>query len=174
MSFLFTMMMLYMTFQRCEQHFERKQAEFVTMLLFLAATSMLFGWLADEYVALYHAFSFSVMYVWCKLLPDLQMRLYGFPVKNANLPWVVIALHILMGGSPFQDLCGVAAGHSYIFLKTVLPDSHGYDLLKTPCSIEKFVARVNAYFEEPVIRGGGRIYNLNNDARGNANIAHNG
>jgi len=64
------------------------------------------------------------------------MTIYGFPVKSGHLPWVLIALHMLTGGSPFGDLVGVAAGHSYIFLKMILPQSHGYDLLKNPSWIE--------------------------------------
>jgi hypothetical protein len=44
----------------------------------------------------------------------------------------MIAFHLLTGGSPWADLVGVAAGHSYIYLKMVLPESYNYDLLKTP------------------------------------------
>jgi len=165
-------MMIYMIFQQCEKHFENRQPDFVTMILFVAVMTMFYGWLADEHVALESPFTFAVIYVWCKLVPDAQMSLWGFPVKSANLPWVLIAMHVLMGGSPFKDLVGVAAGHSYIFLVKVLPESHGITMLKTPKSIEKLVQRVNAYFEDPVVRGNGRIYNLNNDGR-QANVGDN-
>lgn len=48
-------------------------------------------------------------------------------------------MSVLTGGEPFNDLIGIAAGHTYIFLKMTLPVSHGYDLLKTPKFIEKIV-----------------------------------
>jgi Derlin-2/3 len=49
---------------------------------------------------------------------------------------VLIAFHLLTGGNPFSDLVGVAAGHTYYYLKHVLPESHGYNLLKTPSWID--------------------------------------
>lgn len=104
---------------------------------------LLFGWLADSYMILESPFVFSLIYVWSKLVPDMQMSIYGFPVKSANLPWVLMAMHILMGGGIISDLVGVAAGHSYIYLKEVLPESHGYDLLKTPNFMRSIVGWLN-------------------------------
>ena len=60
------------------------------------------------------------------------MSIWGFPVESKNLPWVLIAMHIFTGGSPFADLVGVATGHLFYFLRYVLPNSHGKDLLKAP------------------------------------------
>ena len=88
------------------------------------------------------SFTFSVLYVWCKNEPDRQVSIWGFPVQSANLPWALMLLSILTGGSPFNDLIGIAAGHTYIFLKMTLPISHGYDLLKTPKIVEILVNEV--------------------------------
>ena len=79
------------------------------------------------------------MYVWCKAEPDLMVTLWFVPVKSANLPWAMLALSVLMGGDIFSDLIGIAAGHSYYFLKEVLPQSHGHNLLKTPQLITNLV-----------------------------------
>ncbi len=49
------------------------------------------------------------------------MSIYGFPIKSGYLPWVLIGIHTLMGNSPLTDFIGVAAGHTYIYLKMVLP-----------------------------------------------------
>ena len=54
-----------------------------------------------------------------------------------------MAFHLFTGGDPFSDLIGVAAGHTYIYLKTILPDSHGYDLIKTPSFMESLVLKLN-------------------------------
>jgi len=85
------------------------------------------------------AFKFSVLYVFCKNEPDRPMQIWGFPVTSGNLPWVLILFSILTGGDPFNDLIGIAAGHTYIFLKINLPLSHGYNLLQTPKWIESLV-----------------------------------
>lgn len=56
-------------------------------------------------------------------------------------------------------MIGIAAGHTYIYLKIILPQSHGYNVLKTP----KFID----YWVNEIIRrrnvGGGRVYNINDD-----------
>ena len=88
------------------------------------------------------SFKFAVLYVFCKNEPDRPMSIWGFPVTSGNLPWVLIAFSILSGGDPFSDLIGIAAGHTYIFLKITLPSSHGYNYLKTPSFIERLVAEV--------------------------------
>lgn len=90
-------------------------------------------------MVLMSSFVFSVLYVWCKNEPDRTISLYGFPVQSGNLPWVLLVFSILTGGDPFNDLIGIGAGHTYIFLKLTLPVSHGYDLLKTPKFVENFV-----------------------------------
>ena len=88
------------------------------------------------------AFKFSVLYVFCKIEPDRPMSIWGFPVTSGNLPWVLVAFSILSGGDPFSNLIGIAAGHTYIFLKLTLPASHGHNLLKTPGFIDKAVNEV--------------------------------
>ena len=60
-------------------------------------------------------------------------------MKSGNLPWVLLGLSILTGGDPFHDLIGIASGHTYIYLKDILPQSHGYNFLKTPKLLEKWV-----------------------------------
>jgi hypothetical protein len=60
-----------------------------------------------------------------------------------------MAYHLLTGHNPFSDLIGVAAGHTYIYLKMVLPESHGYDLLKTPKLMDNLVAKLNNWFADP-------------------------
>jgi hypothetical protein len=98
-----------------------------------------------DYMILHVQFVFSLMYVWCKLEPDSQVSIWGFPVKSGNLPWVLILLSILTGGDPFKDLIGIASGHTYIYLKKVLPLSHGYNLLTTPKLIEDLVRRLEIW-----------------------------
>ena len=51
-------------------------------------------------------------------------------------------MSLLTGGNVIGDLIGIAAGHSYIYLKLVLPTSHGYNLLKTPKKLEEWIKRL--------------------------------
>lgn len=69
-------------------------------------------------------------------------------------------MSILTGGSPFDDLIGIGAGHTYIYLKMVLPQSHGYDWLKTPRWVERFVAEVQRRTMGAPAAGNSRVYNL--------------
>lgn len=119
------------------------------------------GWLADDSMVMQDKFIFSLIYVWAKLVPDSPVAIWGFQFKSANLPWVLMLYHLLTGGSVFSDLIGVAVGHTYIYLKMVLPESHGYDILKTPKWVELMVAKINGWFEEPRPRQ--RLNVLNND-----------
>jgi len=121
MNFLFAMMMNYWTINNIEKYFEGKEADLAALLIFNAFTSMFFAWLASEYMVMQSCYIFSLMYVWSKLVPDQPMQIWGFPVKSGHLPWVLIAFHTLTGGNPFSDLIGVAAGHTYIYLRMVLP-----------------------------------------------------
>ena len=131
-SFLFTMIMMYFTIRRCEEYFKTKYADFMVLVLFNMTAVCFYAFLYGDYMVLHEPFVFSLMYVWCKLEPDQMISLWGFPVKSSNLPWVLIVLSILTAGDPFKDLIGIAAGHTYIFLKMILPQSHRYELLRTP------------------------------------------
>jgi Derlin-2/3 len=88
------------------------------------------------------------------------VSIWGFPVSSGNLPWALLALSILTGGDPFHDLIGIAAGHTYIYLKMVLPVSHGYDWLKTPKFLENIVNEIIRKSRGP---GNQRVYNLGGD-----------
>ena len=76
-----------------------------------------------------------------------------------------MGFHLFTGGDPFTDLIGVAAGHMYIYLKTILPDSHGYDLVKTPGFMHALVAKLNTMGQDPrqAPMGRARMVNLNNN-----------
>jgi hypothetical protein len=57
-----------------------------------------------------------------------------FLSKNlgAYLPWVLIGYTVITGGSVVSELLGLASGHLYIILKDIVPNSHGYNFLRTP------------------------------------------
>ena len=161
MSFIFTMLMIYWGINSIETYFDKRQADLATLLLFNALVTLFFAWLADDSYVMQDKFIFSLIYVWSKLVPDQPTSIWGFQFKSVNLPWVLMLYHLLTGHNPFSDLIGVAAGHTYIYLKMVLPESHGYDLIKTPKFMERFVDKINKWFEDANPRR--RMNVLNND-----------
>lgn len=165
MSFLFGMMMVYYSLKSIEEYFGDKQADFATMLLFNAVVALVFAYLANDYMVMQNPFLFSAIYVWSKFVPDAQISIWGYPVQSCNLPWVLMAFHLFTGGNPFNDLIGVATGHTYVFFKTILPDSYGIDWLKTPGFMNTIVGKLNTIGQDPR-RGDGnraRVFNLNNN-----------
>ena len=142
MGFVFTLMLLFYTFKACEEHYKERYPEYIWMLFFNAVMVFVYSWIYGSYMILMSSFVFAVLYVYCKNEPDRQVSLWGIPVQSGNLPWALLVMSILTGGDPFTDLIGIAAGHSYIFLKMTLPASHGYDLLKTPKLLEEYINKI--------------------------------
>ena len=129
-SFLFTMMMAYFTANRVDEAYKNKPAELLTMLTFCAFCVMIYSLIYGNAIVLHNSFVFALVWVVCKLDPETMVSLWGFPIRSAMLPWVLVALNVIQGQDPIKDLIGVAAGHTYIYIKTVLPGSHGYRILE--------------------------------------------
>ena len=144
-SFLFTMMMIYFTMKQCEEYFKTKKPEFAVLILFNMLTVTLISYLWGDYMVLNHQFVSSIMYVWCKLQPESVVLIWGYPCQAGMVPWVYVGLNIIMGGDPFKELIGIAAGHLYIYLKVVLPLTKGYNPLKTPRQIVKMVEMIERW-----------------------------
>jgi hypothetical protein len=51
---------------------------------------------------------FMIVYVWSRREAEKPMTFFGFAFRGIHLPWVLMALGILMGGDPTMDLCGIA------------------------------------------------------------------
>jgi Der1-like family len=88
---------------------------------------------------------YAMLYIYCKREPLLMVSfLFGFKfkskkydfliqTKDANFPWVLVIYELLTGASIERTLIGIAAGHTYIVLKDILPNSqYRYNFLQTP------------------------------------------
>lgn len=60
-----------------------------------------------------------------------------------------MAFHLFTGGNPLNDLIGVAAGHTYYFLKNILPESHNINIIKTPGLMHTIVNKLNTMGADP-------------------------
>ncbi len=68
------------------------------------------------------ALTFMMVYVWAKRNPHERMAFLGVVTFDAPwLPWVYLALTLLMGQSIIVDVMGIAAGHTYFYAQDVLP-----------------------------------------------------
>jgi Derlin-2/3 len=56
-------------------------------------------------------------------------------MKAFYLPWGMMALEALMGGSVVPDLLGVVVGHLYYFLTVLQPRAGGPRLISTPAAV---------------------------------------
>jgi len=137
--------MMYFMLIRTETFFKNRYPDFACMVAFLMFATMVFSWIYGSHFIMHEPFIFAMMYVWCKLEPEVMVQLYFIPVQSANLPWVLMLLSVITGGDPFKDLIGIASGHLYIYLTLVLPNTHGYNLLKTPRLFHKLIDMMEKY-----------------------------
>lgn len=85
---------------------------------------------------------FMIMYVWSRKEPNGVLNIFGFKFQALYLPWIYLAIRLLMGSSIVNPLIGIVVGHAYFFLADVLPISHNIDLIHTPSFLIHFVDRI--------------------------------
>jgi len=130
-SFNFAMhtMILYENFRRYESNpFNTgaggNSADFLYMLLMAMAVLLAVGYYFDMYV-LSESLLYVVMYAWSRREPEGQVNIFGFRFKALYLPWIYVAIRLMMGGSVTEPLMGIAVGHLYYYLVEVFPAAHG-------------------------------------------------
>lgn len=116
-------------------------ADFLWMLLVTMGILLVIAFYFDLMV-LSEPILYVIMYVWSRREPDAQLNIFGFRFKSLYLPWVYVALRLIMGGAITEPLIGIAVGHLYYFLIEVLPVTHGYNLIRTPKFCVDFVGYV--------------------------------
>lgn len=131
-----------------EGSFHGKTADFCWMLFLFAISLLGIGPILDM-PFLSSALTFTIVYVWARRHPDVQMSFLGmFTFSAPYLPFVLIAFNALMYSSlPAGNLAAIALGHTYYFLEDVWPNqpsSGGRRWLATPQFIlRQFEARPN-------------------------------
>jgi Derlin-2/3 len=98
---------------------------------------------------------FAVLYLWSKRNAEARRSFWGFQIKGAYLPFVLMAFAMLMGQTPVMDAAGVAAGHIFYFLVEVLPMKYGRDFLQTPDWLIRLVdwaSDTNTFHQTPAGR----------------------
>lgn len=134
MKFFFGLMMYYFAMSNLEsQYAPNSMADMFYMMLLVSQSLNLIGLLLGEaYLA--KAFSFAMMYIWCKRSPfDRVTFMFGLKVNSGYLPLVILAYEMLTGQSIYHMLIGLAVAHVFIVFKDILPKSaQKVDWLGTP------------------------------------------
>lgn len=77
-----------------------------------------------------------VVYVWSRRNGMVPVQILWFTFSASYLPYVLMLLSLLFGGSVLIDALGILCGHVYYALRDVLPlylfDNHETVLLPTP------------------------------------------
>lgn len=107
---------------------------------FLVATGLvLLAGLTGAYF-LGHSLVFALLYIWSRK-ESLILDFWGFKVKSSNLPFVLAALHVAMGGDWAEDAAAVLAGHSVYFCEVVLPREKAWKPLGLPGWVRRLLSR---------------------------------
>lgn len=85
-----------------------------------------------ELTSVFSALLYMIIYVWSRREPDLMVSSFTLQYKAIYSPWISLAIYLVMGKDVTQPLIGIAVGHIYFFLISILPVSHDIDLIHTP------------------------------------------
>lgn len=136
--------------------YQHNTADYIYMYLFgmmamnVAAILMPFfhlGFLSNSLV-------FMLSYVWSKNFATTPCSIYGLlTVKGFYLPFVFLALSVMLGGNWVADVLGILGGHLYYFLKVIHPAAGGVSLLDTPRWLNRLVAQYRIGSVPPTATG---------------------
>lgn len=170
MNLVFELYFFSMASSRLEQTYApTRYGDFFYMLLFMGLVCILGETVVNygDHIWLSKSFVMAITYVFCKRNPSERMRLmFMFDIKAAYLPFALLVLEVIQGGSFWSPLIGIAAGHLYVYLKDILPVSHRKDFLGTPMWMVSLVNRARNS-QLPYIGQGGVAQAMGRDEHGN-------
>jgi len=111
----------------------------IVQILMLDVISVVLAW-PSGFPTLGPSLTFAIIYYWSRREPYAQLSFFSFSIKGYQFPFCLVAFQLLMGGSIWADLLGLASGHIYYFIKEVVPAEYGYNLISTPSFIKSFMA----------------------------------
>lgn len=135
--------------------YPRGKAEIIHMFMFGAILMILISYLMGGLPFLGQPLIFMNLYVWSRTNPIRDTKFWSFDFKAWHLPFLLMVIGMLMGGSPVNDIIGILVGHVYVFFMQIVPRKYGVHLLKCP----EFLLN---YFDPPNVR----VQRLNNIGTG--------
>ena len=140
-NFLMYMMMVYQKLMKLETEAKenKKYADLAVLLAFVIFVIHVITFFLNQAMFLCMEFIFALIYIDCKRNPEQEVVLYFWKMKNAHLPWAMLLLSVVIGGNVLSDLVGIATGHIYYFIKDLAPVMYGWDILKTPQFLSRWL-----------------------------------
>lgn len=124
--------------------------------LWMVIIGMLIFTVVGIYLEIYvmsEAILFMILYVWSRREPQSIRNIFGFRFQGLYLPWIYVAIRLLMGSSIAMPIIGIVIGHAYYFAIEVMPNAYNVDFIKTP----QFCVDIVTYFtgrSPPPVRPG--------------------
>jgi hypothetical protein len=114
MSFAMHIYMLYQNSMRYESNpfnsgARGTSADYLFMIIFSMGVLCVLGYIFDT-MMLSEPLLYVIMYTWSRKEPDAQTNIFGFKFKALYLPWVYVAIRMLMGNSITGPLLGIGCG----------------------------------------------------------------
>ncbi|CAD2217521.1 Derlin-2/3 [Angomonas deanei] len=132
-----------------ESSFKGKPADFALAIVFVILVIGLLGIYMGLPVTSSSLF-LAVVWMYCKRNPTTNLGMFGFDFKASLFPWVLVAVNVLLVGSDIlSNLLGIVAGHLYVFLKDVLPETHNLRLLETPLWLQRYFVAYGGQVNTP-------------------------
>jgi len=121
LPFVFSMFFLVRYGKELEvKRFEGRAADLLWCLFITGAIQIAVAFLLFEMPFLSQSMLSVLVYLWAREYAEVVVSVFGlFSVQAIYFPWVLVAIRVLMGGSPIPDLVGIFAGHVYYFLEDV-------------------------------------------------------
>jgi len=121
LPFVFSMFFLVRYGKELEtKRFEGRAADLLWCLVITGAIQVVVAFLLIEMPFLSQSMLSVFVYLWAREYAEQVVSVFGlFNVQAFYFPWVLVAIRVLMGGSPMPDLVGIFAGHVYYFAEDV-------------------------------------------------------
>jgi len=102
------------------KRFEGRAGDFLWALILMGLVQVAVAFAIVPLPFLAQGLLSSIVYLWSREYADQVLSIFGlFNVQGFYFPWVLVAIRVLMGGSPVDDLVGIFAGHCYYFCEDV-------------------------------------------------------
>uniref|UniRef100_U5EZG9 Derlin n=1 Tax=Corethrella appendiculata TaxID=1370023 RepID=U5EZG9_9DIPT len=120
-------------------HYKTSPADYFWLLIFNWLCCVIIG-LAIELPIIMDPMVLSVLYVWCQLNKDVIVSFwFGTRFKAMYLPWVLMAMNLILSSGSMYAIIGILVGHLYFFLKFKYPQElGGPSLIETPSFLKSY------------------------------------
>lgn len=161
MPFVFNIVLLVRYFGKLEtEHFVfpdrgRSTADMVSLCSFGVTLMMIVAYVVGDLYFLGPSLVFMILYIWSRKDPHRAIDFWGFSLQAWHLPFVLLAMSVVLGNSPVADIIGILVGHLYHFLVDIVPKVYHKELLRTPDLIYQLFERKTGPAANQWQRGGG-------------------